>query len=86
MAEVKREYYSTGELETEWFEVNGKKEGESKSYYSTGKLMLVSNYVNDKIAGEFKLYYENGQFQVYSAFNQILQCKKLNLVFDITFF
>ena len=30
MAEVKREYYSTGELETEWFEVNGKKEGESK--------------------------------------------------------
>ncbi len=30
MAEVKREYYSTGELKEEWFEINGKREGEYK--------------------------------------------------------
>ena len=34
MAEVKREYYPTGELESEWFEINGKKEGEFKLYYN----------------------------------------------------
>ena len=34
MAEVKRTYYPTGELESEWFEINGKKEGEFKLYYN----------------------------------------------------
>jgi antitoxin component YwqK of YwqJK toxin-antitoxin module len=32
MAEVRREYYSTGELKYECFEINGKKEGEYLSY------------------------------------------------------
>jgi antitoxin component YwqK of YwqJK toxin-antitoxin module len=36
MAEVKREYYNSGELRSEVFEINGKKEGEYKTYYENG--------------------------------------------------
>ncbi len=42
MAEVRREYYSTGELRKVWFEINGKKEGEYLSYYSNGQLRSTS--------------------------------------------
>ena len=43
MTEVKRTYYSTGELRSEWFEVNEKKEGEYKSYHKNGKLKAIYN-------------------------------------------
>ena len=36
MCEVKREYYKTGELKSECFEINGKKNGEEKTYHENG--------------------------------------------------
>ncbi len=53
MGEVKREYYD-GKLWVEWFEINGKKEGEEKSYYSNGQFRHIRNYVNDVEEGEYK--------------------------------
>ena len=38
MAEVKRTYFESGELESECFEINGKKEGEYKNYLKHGQL------------------------------------------------
>jgi antitoxin component YwqK of YwqJK toxin-antitoxin module len=35
---VHRTYYETGELESEVFMNNGKKEGEYKNYYESGQL------------------------------------------------
>ncbi len=48
MAEIKRTYYSNGELEEEWFEINGIMEGEHKQYYDYDdlKFVSISNYVN----------------------------------------
>ncbi len=45
MAEVKRTYYDSGERETEWFEINGIKEGEHKKYHMNGQLFEICNYV-----------------------------------------
>ena len=33
MAEVKRKYYENGELRSEWFEINGIKDGVYKYYW-----------------------------------------------------
>ena len=52
MAEVKRTYYETGELESEVFLLNGKKNGEYKSYRENGQLESISSYNNDEINGE----------------------------------
>ena len=46
MAEFKRTYYETGELKSEWFEINGKKNGEYKQYYENGQLKKIYNYIN----------------------------------------
>ena len=40
MAEVVRTYYESGELESECFEINDKKNGEYKSYHPNGKLYV----------------------------------------------
>ena len=48
MAEVKRTYYSTGELESEVFILNGKKIGEYKSYHENGSLHEICSYIDDK--------------------------------------
>ncbi len=63
MAEVKREYHN-GILVAEWFEINGKYEGEFKIYQDNGYngyVYEISNYVNGIQQGEYKMYYENGQ-------------------------
>ncbi len=41
MAEVKRTYYVSGELESKQFELNGIKYGEYKSYNSNGSLRVT---------------------------------------------
>jgi antitoxin component YwqK of YwqJK toxin-antitoxin module len=53
MAEVKRMYYPTGELKSEVFIINGKKNGERKSYHENGQLKTICNYVNDKKLNDF---------------------------------
>ncbi len=34
MAEVKRTYYKSGKLRSEWFEINGKRYGEIKNFFA----------------------------------------------------
>ena len=53
MAEVKRTYYESGELLSEVFEINGKKNGEYKRYNELGMLIKTSMYDN----GELKEIY-----------------------------
>ena len=48
----------------EYFQSNGKKEGEYKSYHRNGQLWVIGNYVNGLKEGEFKQYYEIGQLWV----------------------
>ena len=43
MAEVKREYYKTGELKSECFEINDRKNGEYKKYYENGSELSLDN-------------------------------------------
>ena len=74
MAEVKRTYYShNGSLLEEWFEINGKKEGDHKTYWDNGQLACICSYIDDKLNGHYKTYdkyggnpnehyiYENGE-------------------------
>ena len=60
MAELKREYYPTGELKFEHFMINGQKIGEERMYYINGQLKDVSNYVNNELHGESTIYYKTG--------------------------
>ena len=48
MAEVNRTYYKTGELKSECFEINGKKNGEYKRYHQNGQLNIICSYIDGK--------------------------------------
>ena len=48
MAEVKREYYESGKLKSECFEINGKKNGEYKRYHQNGQLNIICSYIDGK--------------------------------------
>ena len=43
MAEVKRTYYPSGKLQSEVFDINGKRNGEYKEYYENGQLSYISS-------------------------------------------
>ena len=60
---LKRTYYDSGELEKEYFEINGKKEGQYKLYRNNGELHICSNYIDGKLNGEYKLYTDNGNYK-----------------------
>ncbi len=55
-AEIKREYYENGELKSEVYYLNYKKEGEFKEYYENGQIHVICNYLDGKLCGEYKLY------------------------------
>ena len=63
MAEVKREYYKSGELKSEVFVINGKYHGEYKKYYENGQLELLCSYIDNKMNGEIKSYFPDGQLR-----------------------
>jgi antitoxin component YwqK of YwqJK toxin-antitoxin module len=63
MAELKKEYYETGELKSECFEINGKKHGENKIFNKNGQLLNSCSYVDGKKHGEERDYYENGSLR-----------------------
>ena len=52
MAEVKRTYYNNGELESEVFVINGKRNGNYKEYHENGQLMEICSYIDGKKNGE----------------------------------
>ena len=54
MAEVKRTYYNNGELESEVFLLNGKRNGEYKEYHMNGQLYWICSYIDDKLYGEIQ--------------------------------
>ncbi len=62
---VIRKYYNYKEIKLwrEYFEFNGKIEGEYKEYYDNGQLSLIFNYKNQKTEGKYTLYYSNGQLK-----------------------
>jgi len=47
MARIVKTYYDHGQLDEEYFENDGKKEGEYKKYYSNGQIHETFNYIND---------------------------------------
>lgn len=46
---------------TETFEIDGKREGPSKTYHENGDLAQICNYINDKLEGECLQYFKNTQ-------------------------
>ena len=63
LPQVIRNYYETGELQEEYFQLNGKKEGEYKRYNYNGNLYAICNYFNGHPKGEYKSYHENGELK-----------------------
>ncbi len=61
MAEIKRTYNENGEIETEYFEINGIKHGEYKEYYKDGQIKQISQYIDNKKQGLEKNYYVDGK-------------------------
>jgi antitoxin component YwqK of YwqJK toxin-antitoxin module len=63
MAEVVKTYYDTGELLSEVYMVNGKKNGIYKKYHKNGQLWMICSYIDDKKNGEYKRYWWSGQLK-----------------------
>jgi hypothetical protein len=61
MCELKITYYKTGEIESDVFIFNNKKEGIYKSYYKNGNIYQTRNYVNGILNGECNTYKEDGK-------------------------
>ena len=62
---MQREYYDTGELLSEVFVINGKKEGKCKIYYANGNINVICHYVNNKLNGVYINYFMNIPGQIY---------------------
>ena len=61
----------TCKLESEVFEINGKREGEYKSYHKNGQLYEIYNCIDGKRNGEYKTYLDNGQLHaIYSYIDE----------------
>lgn len=56
-----RTFYQSGELESEFSLLNGKKNGPFKFYFPTGETKLEGEYLEEKIDGELVRYYKEGQ-------------------------
>ena len=65
MTQAVKTYYDNSEyqLRSEGFELNGKKNGESKSYWENGQLSVIQFYIDGKKNGIYKEYYDNGQLK-----------------------
>jgi antitoxin component YwqK of YwqJK toxin-antitoxin module len=76
--QVVRNYYSENKenLYEEYFQSNGKKEGEYKSYYKNGQLWRVCNYINGLVEGEYKEYFTTGHLYRHLIYShgQIVAC------------
>jgi antitoxin component YwqK of YwqJK toxin-antitoxin module len=57
---VYRTYHVGGQLEKEYFHINGLIEGKYVFYYENGQIDAEANYINGKIEGEYKRHYDNG--------------------------
>jgi antitoxin component YwqK of YwqJK toxin-antitoxin module len=55
-----KNYFSSGELESEHYELNGLKHGTLRRWYKNGKLFSESTFINGKIDGLSRLWNEDG--------------------------
>ncbi len=62
-AEVRKNYYSSGQLQEEANYKDGKQEGINKIYYESGRLQAEANYKDGKQEGIAKAYYESGKVE-----------------------
>jgi antitoxin component YwqK of YwqJK toxin-antitoxin module len=60
MTELKRTYYESGNIESEVFIINGKKEGYYKKYYENENIELIFPYIDNKLNGYCKRYGTTG--------------------------
>lgn len=55
-----KEYYETGQLESEGMMIEGKEDGLWKYYHENGQLDFEGNFIEGKKTGLWKNYHENG--------------------------
>ena len=63
MKEIKDYYVHNGFLQTHYYRLNGKKEGEYKCYQETGQLISRHVYHDDKQNGELLCWDDNGKLR-----------------------
>ena len=56
----KREYYETGELEEEYYYVNGELEGKYTEYYKNGKIEEEGTFKDGELEGKYFHYNKEG--------------------------
>ena len=82
MAEVKRTYYKNGELESECFTINNKRNGEYKLYYGDGRRLSKDNHMRENVSSanflgqflEIRIYMNdnmNGEYKWYHTNGQL---------------
>ncbi len=65
MCELKITYYKTGEIESDVFILNNKKEGIYNLYYKNGNIYQTRNYANGILNGESNTYKEDGKLFIF---------------------
>ena len=63
-SEVRKEYYESGALKSEYTFKKGKREGLFKEYYESGALKSEYTVKNGKPEGPIKKYDENGEISI----------------------
>ena len=60
-----KEWWESGQLYSQCFNKNGKKDGEFKSWYENDIQNAYCFYKNGVKEGEFKSWYDNGQLNIH---------------------
>ena len=61
MTEIKKEYYTNGNIRTITTYLNNLRHGRKISFYQNGNIMYEASYSNDRLNGTTIFYYENGE-------------------------
>ena len=61
--ELKKSYYENGQLKSETYYINNKRNGLSKEYYENGQLEGEGSYKDNRYIGEWRTYHENGKLR-----------------------
>lgn len=61
--QIKKEFYSNGNLKTTSEQINGLRDGVRKEYYPSGTLRSYALYAKGKLSGLVEHYYKNGKLR-----------------------
>ena len=67
-SEEKIEYWENGQVLSQIYYLEGKRDGSCRHWYKNGQLMNEGFYKNGKMTGSFISYYENGQIESHGTF------------------